>query len=111
MLCSPERRTMNRIENAAKSAPMPETDVYVTLCGLFKAQETDALLSGAVVRRLRLIAVASLCGLACVFAAAAFPAWAGAFGASGSVGVAVDSATGDVYVPYQFPHQIDKFDG
>jgi hypothetical protein len=101
---------MNRIGNVVKSASTPETGVFVTLCGLFKAQETGALPRGAVARRLRLTVMASLCGLACVLVAAAFPAWSGAFGTSGSVGVAVDSTTGDVYVPYQFGHQIDKYD-
>lgn len=63
-----------------------------------------------IARRFRWAAVALLCGLAGVFAACASPAPADAFGTSGSVGVAVDRATGDVYVPYQFGHQIDKYD-
>jgi hypothetical protein len=70
-------------------------------------------------RRLRLMVVASLCGLACVLAACVVPGVAGAatqFGSFGEeaeqmttpTGVAVD-ASGDVYVGDQ--NRVDKWDG
>jgi hypothetical protein len=73
-------------------------------------------------RRLWLTLVAMLCGLVCVLVAGVAPAVAGAatrFGGRGSgaglfegaAGVAVDHATGDVYVPDRFNQRVDKFDG
>jgi hypothetical protein len=69
----------------------------------------------------RRLVVASLCGLTCVLMAGAFsPAASGALfggegGGSGRIdgasGVALDNATGDVYVADERNHRVDKFDG
>lgn len=71
--------------------------------------------------RLRLIVVALLCGLACLFATGAVPAVAGAtqFGSRGvhagefnqPFGVAIDQESSDVYVSDKNNYRIDKFDG
>jgi hypothetical protein len=72
-------------------------------------------------RRLWLMVVASLCGLACVLAGGVVPAVAGAtqFGEQGTgagqlstpIGLGLDQETGDVYVPEFSGERVSKFDG
>jgi hypothetical protein len=73
-------------------------------------------------RRLRLTMVASLCGLACALGGGVPSAVAGPptqFGSTGTesgqfkgpFGVALDHATGDVYVSDLYNYRVDKFDG
>jgi hypothetical protein len=75
-----------------------------------------------VARRLWLTVVGLLCGLACVLVAGVVPALAGTaaqFGSNGEgagefklpAGVALDRATGDVYVADTYNHRVDKFGG
>jgi hypothetical protein len=76
-----------------------------------------------VARRLRLMLVASLCGLTCVLwagaaSAVAAPLFSGSGEEAGQIGnlfgvygMAVDRATGDVYVSDRSNQRVDKFDG
>ncbi len=72
-------------------------------------------------RRLRLMVVASLCGLVCVCGAGLVPAVAGAtqFGEEGQAagqlnvasGIGLDQETGDVYVGESYNQRVSKFEG
>lgn len=76
-----------------------------------------------IARRLTLAMSAALCALACVFAAGADSAWAsgsfqfgpmgeeaGQIGIYGSAGMAVDHASGDIYVSDFYNSRVEKFD-
>lgn len=119
---------MKPVERPARSASVPKAGLSATLRGPFRAEGSSAPASAApsgvgpriARRRLPRTLLACVCAVACVLLAGAGSAVAATqFGKRGSrsgqfdppYDVAVNQASGDLYVADRFNWRIDKFDG